>query len=116
VKLVVDQPVPADVAYGVPTKPEGGVEMLDNEMVGASSKLIPRSPRMYQLEPTSNVVGPWLAGIDSGGAVPSRSAAEAGQAAAVSPAQASNLRTFIGNPRIAPAVARNGDASGESGR
>ena len=43
---------------------------------------------MYQFEPTSNAVGAWLAGIDSGGAVPSRSAAAAGAAATVSPAQA----------------------------
>ena len=70
-------------------------------MVGASSKLTPRSPRRYQLEPASNTVGPWLAGIVSGGAVPNRSAAEAGEAATVSPAQARDKRTFIGHPRIA---------------
>jgi hypothetical protein len=101
VKLVVDQFVPADVVYGVATRPGGGAEMLGSEMVGASSKLIPRSPRMYQLEPASNTVVPWLAGVVSGGAVPNRSAAEAGQAATVSPAQARDLRTFIGHPRIA---------------
>jgi len=84
-------------------------------MVGAWSKLIPSSPRKYQFEPTSNMAGPWLAGIVSGGAVPSRSAADAGQAATVSPAQARNLRTFIGNSGIASAVAKeNGGASGET--
>jgi hypothetical protein len=58
VKLVVDQFVPADVVYGVATRPGGGAEMLGSEMVGASSKLIPRSPRMYQLEPASRRRGP----------------------------------------------------------
>jgi hypothetical protein len=78
VKLVVDYPVPADGGYGAPTRPGGGAERFDSEIVGALSKLTPRSPRMYQLEPTSNAVGPWLAGIDGGGAVPSKSAASDG--------------------------------------
>ena len=99
-KLVVDQFVPAGVVYGVAMRPGGGVEMLESETVGASSKLTPRSPRMYQFEPTSNIVCPWLAGIVGGGALP-RSAAAAGHAAMVSPAQARNLRTFISHPRIA---------------
>src|SRR5271157_1140807 len=77
------------------------MEMLDSERVGALSKLIPRSPRTYQLEPTSNAVGPWVAGYVSGGAVPNKSAAEAGAAATVSPAQARDKKTFIGHPRIA---------------
>ena len=75
--------------------------MVESVTVGASSKLIPRSPRKYQFEPTSNVVGPWIAGMVNGGAVPNRSAAAAGAAAAVSPAQARDMRTFIGHPRIA---------------
>jgi hypothetical protein len=75
--------------------------MLESEMAGASSKLIPRSPWMYQLEAASNTIGAWLAGIDSGGAVPNRSAAAACEAATVSPAQARDLRTFISHPRIA---------------
>jgi hypothetical protein len=58
------------------------------------------------LEPASNKVGAWLAGIVSGGAVPNRSAAKDGETAAVSPAQAREKRTFIGHPRIAKAVAR----------
>jgi hypothetical protein len=47
------------------------------------------------------MVEPWVAGIVSGGAVPNRSAAEAGHAATVSPAQARDVRTFIGHPGIA---------------
>jgi len=95
------------VVHGVASSPGGGAAMFEIETLGVRSKLIPRSPRMYQLEPTSKVAGPWLAGMDGGGAVPSRSAASAGEAAAVSPAQAREKRTFIGNPRIA-AAARTG--------
>ncbi len=80
--------------------PSGGSAMLENETLGARSKLIPRSPRTYQLEPTSKANGDWLAGIESGGAEPSRSAAEAG-AATIAAAQARENRTFIGHPRIA---------------
>ena len=85
--------------------------MVGNEMLGARSKLIPRSPRTYQFEPTSNIEA-WLAGMVSGGDVPNRSAAEAG-AATIAAAQARDNRTFIGHPRIAAST--RGDASGHSG-
>jgi hypothetical protein len=76
--------------------------MVENETLGARSKLIPRSPRTYQFVPTSNAVA-WLPGMVSGGDVPNRSAAEAG-AATIAPAQARDNRTFIGHPRIAASM------------
>src|SRR5271167_133807 len=68
--------------------------MLENETLGERSKLIPRSPRTYQLEPTSKASGPWVAGRVSGAAVPNRSAAEAG-AATIAAAQARDNRKRI---------------------
>jgi hypothetical protein len=100
---------------GDPKKPGGGAAIVENETFGALSKLIPRSARRYQFEPTSNTVGLWLAGMVSGGAVPNRSAAEAGIAAAATPTKARDNKTFIGHPRIAHVDARYGDASGNSG-
>jgi hypothetical protein len=50
------------------------------------------------------MVGPWLSGAVSGGDVPSRSAAEAGAAATARPAQARDMRTFIGHPGIAASL------------
>ena len=86
--------------------------MLENETLGAWSKLIPRSPRTYQFVPTSNAVGPWLAGRVSGGDVPNRSAAEAGSAATIAPAQARDNRSFIGHPRIAASTQDTATLSG----
>jgi hypothetical protein len=100
VKFVVVQFVPLPIVNGAPTALSGGSAMLENETLGAWSKLIPRSPRTYQFVPSSNAVGPWLAGRVSGGDVPNRSAAEAG-AATIAPAQARDNRSFIGHPRIA---------------
>src|SRR5262249_36786324 len=82
----------------------GGMETGNTEIVGELSKAAPTSPRMYQLEPTSIAVGPWVAGYDNGGAVPNKSAADAGNAATVSPATARENRIFIGYPRIAVPV------------
>jgi hypothetical protein len=100
---------------GAPRGPEVGNSWVENETLGARSKLIPRSPRTYQFEPTSNAIGLWLAGMLSGGAVPNRSAAEAGNVAVARPTTARDDRTFIGHPRIACVDARYGDASGNSG-
>jgi hypothetical protein len=88
------------IVKGAPTTPSGGSAMLENETLGAWSKLTRRSPRRYQFVPSSNAVGAWLAGM-----VPNRSAAEAG-AATIAPAQARDNRSFIGHPRI-PASTRD---------
>ena len=79
----------------------GGTANGRSETVGERSKATPRSPRTYQFVPSSNMVGDWLPGMLIGGAVPKRSAAEAGAVSAASPAQARENGSFIGHPRIA---------------
>ena len=64
---------------------------------GASSKPTPMSPRRYQFEPTSTVIGASEAGIVSGGAAPNRSAALAG--ARIRLAKAAARKILMRSPR-----------------
>jgi hypothetical protein len=85
--------------------------MLENETLGASSKLIPTSARTYQFEPDSKISGLEGAGRVSGAAVPNRSAAVAG-APTIAAAQARDNKTFIGHPRFAASARDTATPSG----
>jgi hypothetical protein len=114
VKFVVVQFAPLPIVYGAPAPPNIGGARFENEMLGARSKLTPTSPRTYQFEPDSKISGLEGAGRVGGGAVPKRSAAEAG-AATIAAAQARDMRTFIGHPRIATSARDTATLSRYSG-